>query len=261
MSVHRRHHCSSADEALAEWQKQWDAHSLQHNEAMQQQNIEHSRAEQIESRLQSFAERRRKIDESQSDATPEDLQAKHDQLAEQELRKRQARDEFDRHLTDIGEKIRRLREQDQKLTRLVEERRSTLLDAQGKFASLEALQQAALGEGDDGIKDWLKGAGLESNKRVAQTLDVDDGWDKAVETVLGEYLQAVCVADITPVTETIASLRSGAVTVLREQSKDDVSIDVENTSGNESQRCARCRSGDAGWCEVRGFDNECPGYA
>ncbi|MDH3778427.1 MAG: AAA family ATPase, partial [Gammaproteobacteria bacterium] len=214
-----------ADEALAEWQKQWDAHSLQHNEAMQQQNIEHSRAEQIESRLQSFAERRRKIDESQSDATPEDLQAKHDQLAEQELRKRQARDEFDRHLTDIGEKVRRLREQDQKLSRLVEERRSTLLGAQGKFASLEALQQAALGEGDDGIKDWLKGAGLESNKRVAQTLDVDDGWDKAVETVLGEYLQAVCVADITPVTETIASLRSGAVTVLREQSKDDISID------------------------------------
>ncbi len=218
-----------ADEALAEWQKQWDAHLLQHNEAMQQLNIEHSRAEQIESRLQSFAERRRKIDESQSDATPEDLRTKHDQLAEQEMRKRQARDEFDRHLTDIGEKVRRLREQDQKLTRLVEERRSTLLDAQGKFASLEALQQAALGEGDDGIKDWLKGAGLESNKRVAQTLDVDAGWDKAVETVLGQYLQAVCVTDITPVTETIASLRSGAVTVLREQSKDDISINTENT--------------------------------
>jgi chromosome segregation protein len=202
---------------------------LQHNEAMQQLNIEHSRAEQIESRLQSFAERRRKIDESQSDATPEDLRTRHDQLAEQEMRKRQARDEFDRHLTDIGEKVRRLREQDQKLTRLVEERRSTLLDAQGKFASLEALQQAALGEGDDGIKDWLKGAGLESNKRVAQTLDVDAGWDKAVETVLGQYLQAVCVADITPVTETIASLRSGAVTVLRERSKDDISVNTENT--------------------------------
>jgi chromosome segregation protein len=218
-----------ADEALAEWQKQWDAHSLKHNEAMQQQNVEHSRAEQIESRLQSFAERRKKIDESQSDATPEDLQVKHDQLAEQEMRKRQARDEFKRHLADVGEKVRRLREQDQKLTRLVEERRSALLGAQGKFASLEALQQAALGEGDDGIKDWLKGAGLDSNKRVAQTLDVDDGWDRAVETVLGEYLQAVCVADITPVTETIASLRSGAVTVLREHSKDDISLNTENT--------------------------------
>ena len=218
-----------ADDALAEWQTQWDAHSVMHNEAQQQQNIEHTRAEQIESRLQSFAERRRKIDEAQSDASPEELQAKHHQLAEQELRKRQARDEFDRHLTDIGEKVRKLREQDQKLTRLVEERRSSLQEAQGKYASLEALQQAALGEGDDGIKDWLKGAGLETNKRVAQTLNVEDGWDKAVETVLGEYLQAVCVADITPVTETIASLRSGAVTVLREHSKDDAVINSDNT--------------------------------
>jgi chromosome segregation protein len=218
-----------ADAALAEWQKQWDAHSLQHNECMQQQNIEHTRAEQIESRLHSLAERRRKIDESQSGASCEDLQAKHNHLAEQELRKRQARDEFDRHLADVGEKVRKLREQDQKLTRLVEERRSALQDAQGKFASLEALQQAAMGEGDDGIKDWLRGAGLEGNKRVAQKLSVEDGWDKAVETVLGEYLQAVCVADITPVTETIAGLRSGAITVLREYSKDDVAINTDNT--------------------------------
>jgi len=218
-----------ADDALAEWQKQCDAHSLKHNESMQQQNIERTRAEQIESRLQSFSERRRKIDEAQSGASPEDLKAKHDQLAERELRKRQERDEFDRHLTDIGEKVRKLRDQDQKLTRLVEERRSALQEAQGKYASLEALQQAALGDGDDGIKSWLQGAGLESNRRVAQTLNVDDGWDKAVETVLGEYLQAVCVADITPVTETIASLRSGAVTVLREQSKDDAAINTDNT--------------------------------
>ncbi|MDH5455407.1 MAG: chromosome segregation protein SMC, partial [Gammaproteobacteria bacterium] len=218
-----------ADEALAEWQKQWDEHSLKYNAAMQQQNIEHSRAEQIESRLQSFAERRRKIDESQSNASPEELQVRYDQLAEHELRKRQARDEFERHLSDIGEKVRKLREQDQRLTRLVEDRRSALQAAQGKFASLEALQQAALGEGDEGIKDWLKGAGLEGNKRVAQTLSVDDGWDKAVETVLGEYLQAVCVADITPVTESIASLRSGALTVLREHSKEEGAPSTENT--------------------------------
>ena len=218
-----------AEDALAEWQSQWDGHSLKHNAAMQQQNIEHSRAEQIESRVQSFTERRKKIDEAQSAASPEELRARHGELAEQELRKRQARDEFDRHLTDIAEKIRKLRDQDQKLTRLVEERRASLQDSQGKYASLEALQKAAMGEGDDGIKDWLKGSGLESNRRVAQTLSVDSGWEKAVETVLGDYLQAVCVPDITPVTETIASLRSGIVTILREYSKDEQSRNIDNS--------------------------------
>jgi chromosome segregation protein len=94
---------------------------------------------------------------------------------------------------------------------------------------LEALQNAAIGAGDDGIKHWLESAGLESNRRVAQTLNVAGGWEKAVETVLGDYLQAVCVSDITPVTESIANLRTGNVTVFREQAKDGVSEASTNT--------------------------------
>ena len=218
-----------AETALAEWQKQWDTHALGYNQALQQQNVENTRAEQIESRLQSFSERRKKIDDAKTVASPMELKTKHDELAEQELRKRQARDEFERHLTDTAEKIRKLREQDQKLTRLVEERRTTLHGSQGKFASLEALQDAALGTGDDSTKRWLAGAGLEGNRRVAQTLDVASGWDRAVETVLGDYLQAVCVSDITPVAESITSLKSGSLTVFREQARDGDLSAAENT--------------------------------
>ena len=211
----------AAESALVDWQKQWDVHSLRYNTALQQQNVENTRAEQIESRLQSFTERRKKLDDAQSSASLEDLQSRHGEIAEQELRKRQARDEFDRHLTDTAEKIRKLREQDHKLSRLVDERRAALQDGEGKYASLEALQNAAMGVGDEGIKSWLTGAGLDKNQRVAQKLKVASGWEKAVETVLGDYLQAVCVADITPVTEAIAKLRAGSVTVFREQSKDE----------------------------------------
>ncbi|MEL7186726.1 MAG: chromosome segregation protein SMC, partial [Pseudomonadota bacterium] len=220
---------AKAEQALAEWQQEWDAHSQRYSEAKRQQQVESTRTEQLESRLQSFSERRKKLDEAQGVDGPEDLQAGHAQLAEQEMRKRQARDEFERHLVDIGEKIRKLREQDQKLSALVEERHSALQDSRGKLASLEALQQAALGEGDDGVQSWLEGAGLEQHKRVAQLMNVEDGWDKAIETVLGDYLQAVCVSDITPVTESIGSLRSGNVTVLRERAKDGEAVAATNS--------------------------------
>ena len=218
-----------AEDALAEWQKQWDEHSQQYSEALQAESVERTRSEQIESRLQSFSERRKKIAEAQDDASPVDRKARLDELAEQELRKRQTRDEFDRHLTDMAEKIRKLREQDRKLTHLVDERHSALQDGKGKFASLEALQKAAMGEGDTGIQSWLEAAGLEQNHRVAQKLKVEGGWEKAVETVLGDYLQAVCVADITPVTETIARLKTGNVTILRESSKDGDALEATNT--------------------------------
>jgi len=218
-----------AEDALGEWQSRWDEHGQSYSRALQAQSVESTRSEQIESRLQSFVERRRKIQEAQDSASPEELKTRHDELLEQELRKRQARDEFDRHLTDTAEKIRKLREQDRKLTSLVDERHSTLQDARAKFTSLEALQQAALGEGDEGIQSWLQGAGLESNNRVAQKLKVEDGWERAVETVLGDYLQAVCVTDITPVTESIARLKSGNITVLREQSRDGMVPSLANT--------------------------------
>jgi hypothetical protein len=44
---------------------------------------------------------------------------------------------------------------------------------------------------------------------------VQDGWEKAVETVLGDYLQAVCVEDIEPLTESISNLKAGRLTVLQ----------------------------------------------
>ena len=209
-----------AEAALADWQEQWDECSRKYNQAQQQRNIEQTRAEQIESRIHGYSERRKKLDDARSASDHDALKKKLEDLTEQEQRKRQARDEFERALGDIAEKIRKLREQDQKLTRLVDERRGAVQAAQSRFASLDALQKAALGEGDEGVQRWLEGEGVDGERRVAKTLDVADGWEKAVETVLGDYLQAVCVPDIEPLTATIASLKSGNVTLLVEGSAD-----------------------------------------
>ena len=210
-----------AEDALLEWQLQWDEYTAKFNEAQQSRSVEQTRSEQIESRIHKFTERRKKLDGARSDTSIEDLELTLADLTTQELRQRQARDEYKKHLTDIADKIRKLREQDDKLTRLVDERRGTLFAAQGKYASLEALQKAAMGEGDGDIQSWLEGAGLDGNKRVAQSLDVADGWERAVETVLGDYLQAVCVSDISSLTEGIAKLRTGSITFLQESIADN----------------------------------------
>ena len=209
-----------AEAALADWQEQWDECTRKFNESQQQRNIEQTRAEQIESRIHGYSERRKKLDDARTSSDHEALKARLEELTDQEQRKRQARDEFDRALTDIGEKIRKLRDQDQKLTRLVDERRGAVQAAQARFASLEALQKAALGEGDEGVQRWLEGENIDGERRVAKTLDVADGWERAVETVLGDYLQAVCVPDIAPLTASIANLKSGNVTLLLDSAAD-----------------------------------------
>ena len=64
------------------------------------------------------------------------------------------------------------------------------------------------------MTQWLARNGLEQRPRLAQELAVAPGWERAVETVLGTYLEAVCVDGIdTALGELAAGLDTGAVTL------------------------------------------------
>jgi len=64
---------------------------------------------------------------------------------------------------------------------------------EGRLESLKALQQAARA-GDKGMT-WLETNGLKSAPRLVEQLDVAKGWEAAVETVLGFWLDSVLVDD------------------------------------------------------------------
>jgi len=220
-----------AEQALADWQARWEDYTDKSNHARQICNVEQTRAEEIESRINSFADRHQRLANAESDASPDDLQKTFDTLTSKEARKRQAIGEFERALADIGDKIRKLREQDVKLNKLVDERRGVLQAVEAKYASLEAVQKAALGQGDEAIKSWLEATGLDENQRVAQSLDVESGWERAVETVLGEYLQAVCVSDVSTATASLAQLKAGNVTLLLDETESELSGETNALNG------------------------------
>ena len=63
-----------AEKALADWQVRWDDYMLKSNEAQQIRNVEHTRTEEIESRIKSFAEWSQKLAEAENVASPDDRQ-------------------------------------------------------------------------------------------------------------------------------------------------------------------------------------------
>jgi len=218
---------TAAEEALTEWQEAWNACAGDINEAEQVRKVETTRVEQLESRLESLSERRRRLDDADVEDTGE-LESSVQELAADEQRKRESRGDYDRALEDVNEKIRKLREQDVKLGRLVDERVNALRGAEARFASLEAVQKAALGEGNESIQSWLESAGIGQASRLAQTIEVEHGWERAVETVLGDYLQAVCVSDVTGALSSLAEFRSGDLVLLAAQ-KDGTADDNAST--------------------------------
>ncbi|UCE89253.1 MAG: chromosome segregation protein SMC, partial [Pseudomonadota bacterium] len=83
----------------------------------------------------------------------------------------------------------------------------------GERARLEALQQVALGKQEGAVSDWLRGQQLDTAPRLAEELDVEHGWERAMECVLGFNLEAVCVPGLEPLGDALGALREGSVTL------------------------------------------------
>ena len=64
---------AQAEAALADWQQRWDAFGNRVNQAQQTRNVEETRAEQLQSRIDGLAERHRKLAESRESTDPQSL--------------------------------------------------------------------------------------------------------------------------------------------------------------------------------------------
>ena len=98
--------------------------------------------------------------------------------------------------------------------RVLEEARNDVMGLRHELASLEAVQQAALGRVDDVADDWLTAQGLAGMNRIGEGLAVVTGWERAVETVLGDRLQAISVDSVADYAQAMGDLQQGVVTLI-----------------------------------------------
>jgi chromosome segregation protein len=61
----------------------------------------------------------------------------------------------------------------------------------GRLSSLETLQENALGKNQQKLQAWLTAASLKDAPRFAESLQVESGWEKAIEMVFQPFLQGI----------------------------------------------------------------------
>ncbi|MFN9525437.1 MAG: chromosome segregation protein SMC [Pseudomonadaceae bacterium] len=183
-----------AEVAMHGWQEQWDGFNQRSAEPRRQAEVQQSRIAQLEQSLERLAERQRRLNEElqQLVADPEDaaILELNEQLAAGELEQEAL------HLAEEqqAERLQQLREELQQAGQAQQQAQGELQRLNGRLASLEALQQAALDPGQ-GAGEWLREQNLLQRPRLAEGLRVEAGWELAVETVLGADLQAVLLDD------------------------------------------------------------------
>ena len=203
-----------AEERMQDWQAAWETFNRDASAARETVEVERARIEQLDAQIARLVERRNRLDEERerlaSEADSDNVGGLEAELAQALERERstQARD------VAVRDEIVALREQDQQLVAQLDAGRNTLQTLRGTLASLEALQEAALGRRSGNAAQWLEEQGLTERPRLAEKLTVEPGWERAVETVLGNYLQAVCVEGLDAVAATLDSLTQGAVSFL-----------------------------------------------
>ncbi|MBS0577653.1 MAG: chromosome segregation protein SMC [Proteobacteria bacterium] len=204
----------SSEAAVHGAQQRWEAHTQAAAAAGQSAQVERARIEQLENQARRLAAQAQRLAEEH-----ESLSAQHPgsslvQLDQDEARARAASEALAARLADAQARVQGLRGEQLAAERALEQARAAREAARAELTSLEALQAAALSDHAGQTQQWLQGAGLDGRPRLATLLEVEAGWERAAETVLGDYLEAVCVHGLDAVSGALAQLATGRVTLV-----------------------------------------------
>src|SRR5581483_1601815 len=93
---------------------------------------------------------------------------------------------------DLQSAVQALQERHREAADAWQRQNGELADLTARADALAALQ-AKIGHGE-GVDAWLATRGLASARRLWQSVDIDAGWEDALEAVLRERLNALAVA-------------------------------------------------------------------
>ncbi len=198
----------TAEQGMSAWQHDWDQFNADSAETTRLADVEQQRIKHLENIVERGIQRQSSLkNESENLHTENEeqiIQTLNKQISDLETSADALQNQNEGLLANIDKTRQELNQSDSQLA----DRRSELQSQLGKRASLEVLQQAALSQ-EENASQWLSEHQLAQNKRLLDELVVDNGWELAVETVLGDQMQAVYVEDLGSLNELLESFNEG----------------------------------------------------
>jgi len=219
---------NTKENELRAWQNDWDQIIAKVSESKRKTELSQHQIKQYETQIRQLAERKEKLIESENELTAQ-LQLNTDSQSREEkeeldLQILQAQKESDA----LYPNIKRLRDELESSSKKKSELFNELSEKKAVLASLLTLQDASFGSSGAAQEEWLSRNGLDKKKHLMDTLTVDEGWELAIEQVLGFYLTAFTVASIEAsieklVCEDIDALESSLTLISTSSGQDHIS--------------------------------------
>ena len=136
---------------------------------------------------------------------------------------------LNQRIEDCLEKLSVAREQIGVRERALEEARSKVQELRHQLAGLQAAQDAALGQDVQEAEAWIESQGLSAAQRVGEHLAVVPGWERAIEAILGRFMQAIQVDSIADYAGSLVTLAEGDVALVEYRNLDQKSLAMQNS--------------------------------
>lgn len=205
-----------AETEMANWQEAWESLQAKMAGPAQTVEIETSRIQYLESHLEQLKDRQDRLENSLGQCTRRRESGEAEDLESRVRLTGRRLETLSGSLDELTKGIGQGRDARQGLHARIRQAREELQETQIRLASLQAMQKVVLGEESQAVGHWLEEQGLSQAPRLVDTIKTEAGWEGAVETVLGECLESVCVEDIEKVAASCSRIRDGRLVLLDE---------------------------------------------
>ncbi len=204
---------AAAEQSLQSRQQAWEDHSNRVSENASETRVRQTRVEHGEQVLARLRERAAKLDAEPAPRVEVGLDALARRIADLERRVAELVTAIDGN----GRALAAARDQIAGRDRDLDEARAEAQNQRRELAALAAVQEAALGRdasATDATDQWIAQAGLRDAPRLGESLVVEEGWERAIETVLGGDVQALVVGDTAAFVEQLGGVASGRLALV-----------------------------------------------
>ncbi len=219
---------TSAEAAELLWREAWDELIHEANEPSHQVQTHAQRREFLREEIARLHERQEKyqIEHEQLLASENefDLQPIQDRLTT----RASAVSECQRLLDQSVQSISHARDTIEELSVELDDKKAEFQQIKSELTALKALQDAALKGEQQVLQQWISEHQLDNADRLADRVEVQAGWERAVETVLDGYLEAICTEKLDTVARQLDGLEEGHV-MFYQQSNTHSKAVSENT--------------------------------
>jgi chromosome segregation protein len=208
-----------------QWQQRWDSFNQEFSANEQEAQVQTSRIEYLQQLIARLDNRAQELTRLASDQPKQEGQLVEQMALEIDGLETQSRS-LDELMAECREELSVARQATQGLEQSLESARGQVQELRQQSANLQAIQDAALGSHVPEAENWISDNDLSSAQRLGQNLSVVPGWEGAVESVLGRFMQALQVDDLTGFAGTLSQLAEGDLALVESRATD--AVDARN---------------------------------